>query len=93
MASGFNKVGGNAPGRCYSLWSDFIHCMKNDFGNEICYDAKEDYFECLHGLKAKSRLKEVEKERKRLKAEGKPYRRDQVDNPDQVIAEARRQWK
>lgn len=59
MASGFGFTGGVS--RCFTEWQTFLSCYtanSTDHPSECQLNA-EDYFECLHHPKERTRVKEV----------------------------------
>jgi len=77
MASGFGTHG--ERGRCYELWSAFVHCAHDTALDERCALIRGDYIECLHFKKLYDRQQAVKREKKRLQSEGKPVVRPRTE--------------
>ena len=56
MSSGFGLRG--STGRCYTFWSDYEECMKEEQESpNNCRPSRADFFECLHRKKEYARIK------------------------------------
>ena len=83
MPTGFGAKG--TESRCQGIWMDFSKCMKDAEDPRKCDMLKEDYLECLHHNKEKTRhnMIEVEKNnrvkemKKQAKLEAKQAKKNQ----------------
>ncbi|EDO42088.1 predicted protein [Nematostella vectensis] len=60
--------------RCSPFWEQLMDCAQQAGRRsqwEKCQHPREDYIECLHHRKLYTRIERIEKEKEKLKKEGK----------------------